>query len=290
MSRLLIFTLSKSQSKYEVGRVVEEAKKMGVEVVRGLYCDLGFKLGEESKVFVKGKEVGDFEGVWFRVAGTDSGKYIKARNLLIRLWKDKVFCVNGRGYLNWPRMGKIDQHGVFVKEKIPIVETSIFYTKQAVLDYKFEYPVVAKNEMGFQGKTVVKVENREEMEKLVEKISEARLGLWMWQKCLSTRWDIRVIVIGGRVVGGMKRTANGDEFRSNYSLGGQVEEYKLSEEESKLAERVANVCGLDYCGVDIMKDREGNNFVLEVNRACQFKGFEEATGINVAREVVNLLV
>jgi len=91
------------------------------------------------------------------------------------------------------------------------------------------------------------------------------------------------------VLGAMRRSATGKEFRSNYSLGGRVEKWELSETDRNLAEKVAKVCGLDYCGVDIMKDEEGNSYVLEVNRQCQFKGFEESTGINVAREVVKLM-
>jgi glutathione synthase/RimK-type ligase-like ATP-grasp enzyme len=88
----------------------------------------------------------------------------------------------------------------------------------------------------------------------------------------------------------MKRSATGDEFRSNFSLGGRVEPWNLSENDKVLAEKVANVCGLDYCGVDIMKDDEGNSFILEVNRQCQFKGFEQSTGINVAKAVVELIL
>jgi hypothetical protein len=39
-----------------------------------------------------------------------------------------------------------------------------------------------------------------------------------------------------------------------------------------------------------MKDRQGQWRILEVNRACQFEGFEKSTGINVAREIVNFLI
>jgi glutathione synthase/RimK-type ligase-like ATP-grasp enzyme len=46
---------------------------------------------------------------------------------------------------------------------------------------------------------------------------------------------------------------------------------------------------LDYVGVDLMKGNDGEWKVLEVNRACQFKGFEKAVGINVAKEVINFL-
>jgi ribosomal protein S6--L-glutamate ligase len=113
--------------------------------------------------------------------------------------------------------------------------------------------------------------------------------MFLWQKYLPTRWDIRVIVVGGKAIGGMKRSAVGEEFRSNFSLGGDVEKWELSDDERNLAEKVAKVCGLDYGGVDIMKDEKGNNYILEVNRQCQFQGFEKSTQINVARTVVEMI-
>jgi RimK family alpha-L-glutamate ligase len=151
------------------------------------------------------------------------------------------------------------------------------------------WPVIAKHEKGYQGKSVRKFDSWEEEEKFVKKINEKNLGMFLWQKYLPTKWDIRVVIVGGKAIGGMKRSAVGDEFRSNFSLGGNVEVWNLSDEEKNLAEKVAKVCGLDYCGVDIMKDNEGNNYVLEVNRQCQFQGFEKATGINVARMVVEMV-
>ena len=220
-------------------------------------------------------------------------------------------------------MGKISQHAVFVEAGIPIVPTAIFYTKKQVLnsplspsldregDGDLGYPVIVKHERGYQGKSVRKFNNWEEVERWLNKIDEKNLGMYLWQKFLPGGWDLRVIVLDGKALGAMKRSARGDEFRSNYSLGGAVEKWELSEEDTKLAEKVAKVCGLDYCGVDIMKGpkspsptnvgvspfeergsyKEENyeSYVLEVNRQCQFKGFEEATGINVAKAVVEMM-
>jgi len=195
-------------------------------------------------------------------------------------------------------MGKIAQHGVFLEAGIPVVPTRIFYTKSQITSNKSQttnffglgWPVIAKHEKGYQGKSVRKFEKQKELEEFVYKIQEKNVGMFLWQKYLPMKWDLRVIVLGGEAIGAMKRTARGSEFRSNFSLGGMVEKWELSEEEKVLAERVAKVCGLDYGGVDIMKDTEGNNYILEVNRQCQFQGFEKATGINVARKVVEMFM
>ncbi len=293
--KIVTFTMSLRQSQFEVDRLVAEAKAMGIEVNRSLYKELTFDLNDrESKVFIRGEEVRpeDVYGLWFRVAGTKSGKYTEARNLAIRILEQKgIRCVNARTYLAWTRMGKIAQHGVFLQNKIPIVPTKIFYTKEQILGVRdWKFPVIAKHERGSQGKSVRKFENQEELKAFVNKINEKNLGMFLWQKALPTRWDLRIIVVDGKAIGAMKRSANGGEFRSNFSLGGMVENWQMTETERKLAEKVARVCGLDYGGVDIMKDGEGNNYILEANRQCQFQGFEKATGINVAKKVVEMMV
>jgi RimK family alpha-L-glutamate ligase len=293
--QIIALTMSPIQSQFEVDRLEEEALKMGIKVKRAMYREMVFDLKNGgSRVSVTGEEITaeNTMGCWFRVAGTKSGKYTEGRNMLIRILQKKgIYCVNGGGYLNWTRMGKIAQHALYIVEGIPVIPTRIFYQKNQVRDFlDWGYPVIAKHERGYQGRSVRKFENWEEVEKFLNKINEKNLGMFLWQKYLPTKWDLRVIVIGGKAIGAMKRTAVGKEFRSNYSLGGKVEKWELSETERELAEKVAKVSGLDYCGVDIMKDEEGNNYVLEVNRQCQFQGFEKATGINVAKAVVEMIL
>lgn len=294
--KIVTFTMSPKQSQFEVDRLETEANKMGIEVNRALYRELSFDLKDGApRVFLHGEQLTaeNTMGLWFRVAGTKSGKYTEARNLAIRILRENIFCVNEKGYLGWTRMGKIAQHGVFLENNIPIVPTRIFYTREQILGdnnfFDWEYPIITKHERGYQGKSVRKFENRKEMEKFVNKINEKNLGMFLWQKYLPTKWDIRVVIVGGEAIGGMKRSAVGEEFRSNFSLGGAVEMWNLSNEEIILAEKVAKVCGLDYGGVDIMKDEKGKDYILEVNRQCQFQGFEKSTGINVAKKIVEMI-
>ena len=291
------FTMSLKQSQFEVERLETEAKKMGVEVKRVLYRDLSFVLENgKTKAMIGGEEVTaeNTLGMWFRVAGTKSGKYTEARDLLLRLIDKDIFAVNRKSYTSWNRMGKIAQHGVFLQNDIPVVPTRIFYTIDQLMESKFwrefGWPIVVKHERGFQGRSVRKFDNFKQMRKYVKRVDEKILGMLLWQKCLPTKWDLRVIVLGGKAIGAMKRSAVGEEFRSNFSLGGSVEKWDLSDSDRKIAEKVAEICGLDYCGVDIMKDNEGNSYILEVNRQCQFKGFEQSTGINVAGKVVELIL
>ncbi|MDD4937928.1 MAG: hypothetical protein PHX34_02810 [Candidatus Shapirobacteria bacterium] len=290
--RILVLIREKGQSRYEVGRIVDEAKKKKIEIKVALYKDLKFELENgKIKIWVEDELINqdNFGSIYFRVAGTMDGRYVEARNLLLKLRGDEIRSVNKTSYLNWPRMGKIAQYGVFVKNAIPVIPTKIFYKKEQISLKEINYPVIIKHEMGYQGKSVRKIENEGKLIKFLGKISDKDLGRFMWQRCLPTKWDIRVIVLGGKIVGAMKRSAEGEEFRSNFSLGGRIEKWNLSTKDKEIAKKVAKICGLDYCGVDIMKDEKGNSFVLEVNRQCQFKGFEQATGINVAEKIVEFL-
>lgn len=292
--QIIIMTMNSIRKNYEVGRLLEEAEKRGVKAKWVKYADVVMEINnQEPKIFVQGEEITgeNTAGVWFRVAGTKTGKYPIGRGVLIRILRSKgVFCTNSVAYTTWERMGKIAQHGVFVEAGIPVVPTRVFYRKFQALEYKFNFPVIAKHDRGFQGRSVRKFESREELKKFIKKIQEKNLGMFVFQDYLPLKWDLRVIVIAGKVVGAMKRSAVGVEFRSNFSLGGDVEVWNLSEEDKQLAEKVAQTCGLDYCGVDIMKDESGRSYVLEVNRQCQYQGFEKSTGINVAGKVLEMLI
>ena len=49
------------------------------------------------------------------------------------------------------------------------------------------------------------------------------------QEYIKTDGDIRVIVLGGKIIASMKRAVVEGDFRSNVSQGAEVKEYELSE-------------------------------------------------------------
>ena len=90
-----------------------------------------------------------------------------------------------------------------------------------------------------------------------------------------------MIVIGGKAVVGMLRKSKGD-FRSNIELGGVGEKIQLPKAVIDLAEKVAKLLDLDYCGVDVLIGEDGY-YICEVNSNAFFGGIENVTGVNVAR-------
>lgn len=144
---------------------------------------------------------------------------------------------------------------------------------------KLGYPVVAKCRCGSMGKQVFLAGNEEELFAVAGKIGPVP---HLYQAFYGTKGeDVRVVVIGGRAVCAMKRKNEGD-FRSNVAEGGKGYACNLTEKQREIAEKCACVLGLDYCGVDLLTDGEGNASVCEVNSNAFFRGATEATGTDVA--------
>jgi RimK family alpha-L-glutamate ligase len=99
--------------------------------------------------------------------------------------------------------------------------------------------------------------------------------------------DVRVFVLGGGVVAAIERQAPG--WRTNLARGGTARRLTLSEQQSTLAVRAAAAVGAEYAGVDILTGRDGHTYVLEVNGIPGWKGLQEATGLDVAGELIEYL-
>lgn len=153
------------------------------------------------------------------------------------------------------------------------------------VENRLGYPVVIKEVYGSMGKGVYLAKNRDELIKIRNSLI---LKPHLYQKFIGEGGkDIRVIVIGGKAVGAMERR-NENDFRSNVELGGTGVAVTLDEKVKDIAEKSAKILGLDYCGVDVLKDGD-KYYICEVNSNAFFKGFRSATGIDVARLYVEYL-
>jgi ribosomal protein S6--L-glutamate ligase len=139
---------------------------------------------------------------------------------------------------------------------------------------------------------VFKISKEFDLLKLLKKFkSNFKIKGLLFQRFLPKAEDLRVVVLNGKILGAMKRIAVPGNFLSNYSQGGMVEPYKIENdpEAQRIARSVSKLFKLDYGGIDLMKNERAEWVVLEVNRACQFEGFEKSTGINVASLIVEYL-
>ena len=141
---------------------------------------------------------------------------------------------------------------------------------------KLGFPVIIKESFGSMGKGVYKADDIEELMEIADKV-KTKPHLFQEYLSFDSGADIRVIVIGGKVVASMERR-NDSDFRSNVAQGGTGVKIDLDEKFSAVARKCAEIIGLDYCGVDLLKDKNGQPIVCEV-----ISNVEKTTGVNVAK-------
>lgn len=284
---LLIFT--GHPRAYAIKRLVQEAKKQDLRAKIASYRDLDFviKTGE-ARVFLAGVPLPVPRMAIFRTPGLKTKSGPRGGVLRRFLISQGTRVLNQESYLTGLRPDKISQYFKMANSGLPIVPSHVFGSVER-LEKLGEYPLIIKHCAGSQGRHVFKVESLEGAKKVLDKYEHS--SDFLIQPFLKAGEDVRVIVLGGKALGAMKRTALPGKFLTNFSVGGEVENYDLAKDPAarELAEKVAALFKVDYSGIDLMRDEEGNWLILEINKSAQFEGFEKATGINVAKAIIEHL-
>ena len=150
-------------------------------------------------------------------------------------------------------------------------------------------PVVIKLLEGTQGIGVVLGETHKSAKSVIEAFHGAEIAILVQEYVKeASGCDVRVFVVGGKVVAAMQRTGAQGEFRSNLHRGGHAESIKISPEERKTAILAAKSMGLNVCGVDLLRADEGP-VVMEVNSSPGLEGIEQSTKVDVASKIIEFL-
>ncbi len=159
---------------------------------------------------------------------------------------------------------------------------------QVVLAIKkgtLKLPFIAKPNLGAHGFHVFLIRNETDLAQIPD------FSLFVFQNFIPNTGDWRVIILGGRAIGVIRRSAQGKSHLNNIAKGaiGQTEtRQKVLSEVIQIATKAAAALNLTFCGVDIIQDEEtGQYFFLETNSALEWRGFQKATGIQVADHLID---
>jgi len=207
--------------------------------------------------------------------------YLESKGVFVINSKDAIaLCAN--------------KYNTTVKLKIggvPVPRTSLINNIREV-DESLEkiggqFPVILKTLRGSAGIGVSKIDSKESLIGVLQSLWKHRAQLLI-QEFLDCAFDVRTIVLDGQIISVMKRNKIDGDFRSNFSLGGNVEPYNLCEEEKRIILDSAKLCGAFFCGVDHMVVN-GKPYIIEVNVSPGSKGMQKATGINVIESLMNYI-
>ena len=146
--------------------------------------------------------------------------------------------------------------------------------------------VVVKPLFGSEGRGLVRVTETEVARRVFHAIARIGSVLYLQRFIPNPGHDLRVFVLGGRVLAAIRRHAPAGDWRTNVSIGGRPEAIALDPDASKLAILAASAVGARMAGVDLLADRSGKLFVLEVNAVPGWRALAGASGIDVAAEIL----
>ena len=168
---------------------------------------------------------------------------------------------------------KIKQTALFEMLNIPHPRTRVYYGKRQknFITEHFMFPFVAKIPRGSaMGRGVYLIQDEKQLANYLNLTNVAYI-----QEYLPVDRDIRVIVIGDKVVHAYWRIAPENDFRSNIAVGGTVSVDAVPAQALDLALHTARICRWDDVGIDICR-YQNKFFVLEANMKYGKEGFRRA--------------
>jgi ribosomal protein S6--L-glutamate ligase len=149
--------------------------------------------------------------------------------------------------------------------------------------------VVVKPIFGSMGQGMMRVSDPDMAYRVFRTLEQLQAVFYIQRAVDHGGRDIRVFVVGGRVIGAIERRAQGDEWRTNVARGGSARLVELPDGWEQLAVRATEAVGADYAGVDLLPSRDGHVFVLEVNGIPGWRALQGAAGLDVADAIVACL-
>ncbi|MFC1755476.1 RimK family alpha-L-glutamate ligase [Thermoproteota archaeon] len=222
--------------------------------------------------------------------------YMKGSYRYVQILSSVTSALVGKAYLPMSAdsftMGhdKLLTHLKLQQKKIPMPSTYISSTPAAAkqLLEKLNYPIVMKFPSGTQGKGVMFADSFSSASSMLDALSALNQPVIVQEYIETGGTDIRAVVVGGKVVASMQRSAVEGEKRANIHAGGSGKACELDYHTKQLAIKTAEAVGAEICAVDILEGVKGP-LVIEVNLSPGLQGVTEATGVDVADHTAKYL-
>ena len=214
-------------------------------------------------------------------------------DLISMLEKDGVCCVNSRDSIEictdkYRTSLKLAEYGLRQPKSVIVSDKDNIKEDFEKLDT--DYPIILKTLRGSKGVGVLFIDSEKGLDSIVQLIykqdEDSDLQL---QEYIKTDYDVRVLVLGGKILATMKRPVVEGDFRSNVSQGSKPEELELTELEIEHSLKAAKAVNGLWTAVDFIPSKNRQKeppFMIEVNSSPGTEGMEEATGKNISKQIL----
>jgi RimK family alpha-L-glutamate ligase len=224
-------------------------------------------------VIVRGIPRGSLEQVIFRV---DALHALQARG---------VRCVNDARAIE-RTVDKFLASALLARAGLPTPRTIACERVEDALEAFEELggDVIVKPLFGAMGAGMTRVDDPDVAYRVFHALELERAVYYLQETLAHDGRDVRALVVGGRVLAAIERVGSG--WRANLARGARAHATQLRAEQEQLCLRAAQVLGVDYAGVDVLRAADGRDYVLELNGIPGWRGLQDATGADVAAAIV----
>ncbi|MBJ2173892.1 RimK family alpha-L-glutamate ligase [Aureibaculum sp. A20] len=282
-----IFILSVGENIYSTQRLVQEAKKLNhnVRVINHAQCSVKLGIGKPQIIF-EGENILDIPDIIIPRIGASVSRHGAA---IVKEFEMNGVFSTARSLGILRAQNKVRTLQIMNRKNIPIPQT-VFSINHKNINEQIELlggpPVIIKLQEGTQGMGVIIAESKKSAKSIMDTFYTMNASFLLQEYIEESNGeDIRVIVVGNKIVAAMKRKGAIGEFRSNIHRGGTGEIANLTEIEKNIALRATKYLSLPVAGVDIIRSKKGS-LLLEVNASPGLQGVEAYTQINVAYHII----
>ncbi|MBP7952253.1 MAG: 30S ribosomal protein S6--L-glutamate ligase [Sphingorhabdus sp.] len=268
-------------------KAAAEARGHQLDIINTLRCTMNITSHRPS-ILYNGETLAGYDAVIPRIGAsiTQYGLAVLRQFEMMGVWPLNESVAIGRS------RDKLRSMQIFAKHGLGLPVTAFAHDpKQTdeVLKIVGGAPVVIKLLEGTQGIGVVLGDTTRSAKSVIEAFRGANVNILVQEFIKEAgSSDIRVFVVGGKVVASMMRTGAKGDFRSNLHRGGSAKTVKITPEERSTALRAAKVMGLNVAGVDLLRSNHGP-VIMEVNSSPGLEGLEGATGLDVADRIIEFI-
>ncbi len=283
--------LSTSVNVYSTGRLVEEAQKLGLQVILADPSNCSVKLGWGGpRILMGAKDITHaFQAIIPRIGTqlTPHGAAIVAQFEMNGVFSTARSAGILRAGNKVQTLQLLSGRGIAIPKTLFSINPDTIEAQIALLGGA---PLIIKLQEGTQGLGVVLAESVRSAKSIADTFYKMHTPVLLQEYIAeSGGTDIRILVVGDRVVASMERCSALGEFRSNMHRGGHAQRVDPRPEELQMALQAARYLGLGVAGVDLIRSDRGP-LLIEVNASPGFKGMEEVTGVNVAGAILSYVM
>lgn len=273
ISGYIIEKYNKMTNAYTCNRLVDEAANLGIDL----------------------KIVGIYDTIISENGLVNNGLKLEKRDFVINRYKwgkvkDEINFLATRSY------NPLDTYNIYINkyEQVKRLRSNEFLVPKyllgtALLRYEdivqiLGTPFVAKGLESSMGEQISLIENAEDLKNL--SVTYGTEKEWLFEEFITSSFgrDMRFYSVRGEVVACMQRKSQGD-FRANVALGASVEPFEITPQIRQITKDIYNQTGLDFLGIDLLFG-EDKPYFCEINVMPGIEGIETASGINVAKRIM----